>query len=262
MPVSALTYLIAAVVAIQLIVVSSPAIYIAYKGAVYRADMTLELLSALRLSVLASLISSLFVLALSIPVGYALSRERAFVRRSIFPFLLLFSAMSPASVGLILLLFFSTSPIGLALQRSVGIINNWKGIIIAQFTLVLPLGISYFASIFSTVPRSLEETGFTMGYSREELLFRALVPMMKAEVIMGFIVIFTRAFGDFGASFILGGGIRGRTVTLPIYLYYAYQTGELALASFVLIAYIISSASILALLGTLYVRGGRVAIGA
>lgn len=257
-----LSYFVFFIALVQVIVVISPVLYVTYRGVEFSAYMASELVNSLKLSVIISVASTSLILLLSIPIGYALSRERASVRRAFFPLLLLFSAMSPAAVGLILLMFFSAVPIGALLHQALGIVNNWKGILVAQLFIGLPLGISFFASIFSTVPRSLEETGYTMGYSREELLFKALVPMLRGEVIMGFITVFARVFGDFGASFILGGGIRGRTVTLPIFLYYAYQTGELSIASFVLIAYIASSLSILALLSALYIRGERIAVGA
>lgn len=243
--------------ALQICLLLSLPYYLAHRGIYFSESALGELGNALALSVVSSALSSTVVLALSAPAGYALSRERIPYKRFILPFLLMFSAISPAAIGLTLLIFFGATPWGRALHELFNIINDWKGVVIAQIAVGLPLGISYFVSVFASVPRSLEEVAYVLGYSKEETFFKVIVPMHRVEVLGGFMILFSRAFGEFGASLIMGGGIKGKTVTLPIYLYYTYQMGELPIVVAVLIAYIIPSFGLLALLTSIQFREGE-----
>lgn len=242
---------------IQVCVLISLPYYLVNKGAYFAEGALGELGNALALSMMSSALSSAVVLVISAPTGYVISRERVPFKRALLPFLLMFSAISPAAIGLTLLIFFGTTPWGRALHELFNIINNWKGVMIAQIAVGLPLGISYFTSVFTSVPRSIEEVAYVLGYSKEETFLKVIIPMLRVEVLGGFIILFSRAFGEFGASLIMGGGIKGKTVTLPIYLYYTYQMGELPIVIAVLIAYMISSFGLLALLTAIQFKGGE-----
>jgi molybdate transport system permease protein len=59
---------------------------------------------------------------------------------------------------------------------------------------------------------------------------------LKRELSICYLLTFSRAFSDFGASLILGGGIRGRTWTLPILIYATtYMGGYVAVSTIILI---------------------------
>jgi len=150
------------------------------------------------------------------------------------------ASISPATIGLLLLLFFAKNPVGKLINDLLLFVNDAKGIIIAQFVIGIPVGISYFTALFSTIPRSYDESALTMGFKHVEILYRLLTPMIKEYIVAGYILVFTRVLGDFGASFIVGGGILGRTVTLPVFMYIVNQIGDLALLSISIILYVSS----------------------
>jgi molybdate transport system permease protein len=63
--------------------------------------------------------------------------------------------------------------------------------------------------------------------------------MTKSQVLSGLVLTYARVFADFGASLIVGGGIRGRTWTFPIYVYMMTQYGEITILSLTLLIYLL-----------------------
>jgi len=210
-------------------------------------DLLKEFYQALILSLYTSAISSSLILLVAIPASFYISR-RVSRRGPLLAVIMLPMAISPAAVGLLLLLFFTKTPLGSLVNEQLGIVNDVKGIIVAQFFLELPLGISYFTAIFATIPRSYDEVALVMGFSYVEYLYRILVPMVRRQLFIGLLLVFTRALGDFGASYVVGGGIRGKTVTLPIYLFIVNQIGEVGVLTIALAMYVVSILIILTLI--------------
>lgn len=234
-----LTSILYLIILVQLVTLAAIPLYIAFSGLSFSEKALRGFFESLMLSLVTSFPATALVLAVSIPSGYVLSKMQGRTSRLLISLLILPSALSPAAVGLILLLFFATSPIGKLLDQLVNVVNNVPGVVIAQFFIGLPIGINYYMSIFRTVPKELEELALTMGYRSGEILMKILIPLRRNEVVAGGILVFTRVFGDFGASLILGGGIMGRTTTLPIFLNYVMQLGEMSLLSLLLAMYVV-----------------------
>jgi len=231
--------LLLALLALDVMVLTSPLAILPWRGLVVEESFLREFVSALLLTLYSSLSSTTAAVLLAIPTGYYLSRYVA--RRDILLSLVMTPfALFPAANGLLLLIFFVKNPVGAAINDLFKVVNDPKGVAIAQLFIGLPLGVSYFTALFSAVPRAYDEVSLTLGFKPLELLFKILIPMLKPQVVVGYLTVFTRVLGDFGASFILGGGIRGRTVTLPIFLYIAQQIGELGILSIVLVIYVIT----------------------
>jgi len=229
--------LLLALLALDLMVLTSPLLVLPWRGFAVEESFLREFADALLLTLYSSLSSTTAVVLLAIPTGYYLSRY--VVRRDIVLSLVMTSfALSPAANGLLLLIFFIKNPVGAAIDSLFRVVNDPKGVAIAQFFIGLPLGVSYFTALFSAVPRAYDEVSLTLGFRPLEFLFKILIPMLKPQVLVGYLTVFTRLLGDFGASLIVGGGIRGRTVTLPIFLYIAQQIGELGVLSTVLVIYV------------------------
>ncbi|WP_448577195.1 molybdate ABC transporter permease subunit [Thermosphaera sp.] len=218
--------------------------YLAFSTPLPINELLQEIKESAILSVETSLITTTIVLMISIPIAYWFSRQDLKGKQALRALLGIPYILSPSASGLILLIFFVRNPFGKILSESLGIVNDFNGIVLAQCFLAFPIALIYFTALFKTIPQSLEEVARTLGYGRVEALYRIFLPSLKPQVISGALLVFARAFGDFGASLILGGGIRGRTVTLPIALYFVNQYGDIilvayALSSYVLLAYLI-----------------------
>uniref|UniRef100_A0A7C2BJY7 ABC transporter permease subunit n=1 Tax=Thermosphaera aggregans TaxID=54254 RepID=A0A7C2BJY7_9CREN len=218
--------------------------YLAFSTPLPITELLQEIKESAILSVETSLITTTIVLMISIPIAYWFSRQDLKGKQALRALLGIPYILSPSASGLILLIFFVRNPFGKILNESLGIVNDFNGIVLAQCFLAFPIALIYFTALFKTIPQSLEEVARTLGYGRVEALYRIFLPSLKPQVVSGALLVFARAFGDFGASLILGGGIRGRTVTLPIALYFVNQYGDIilvayALSSYVLLAYLI-----------------------
>ena len=64
------------------------------------------------------------------------------------------------------------------------------------------------------------------------LFFRITLPAAWRGVLAGAVLAFARAMGEFGATLMFAGNIPGRTNTMPLELYAAYQQGADARALF------------------------------
>jgi molybdate transport system permease protein len=238
-----LSLVVGFIIAFELIVLAT-VFYLSISSLPSNPELFKEVRDSTILSVETSLITTLIVLMLSIPVSYWFSRQNLKGKHALRALLSIPYILSPSASGLILLIFLVKNPLGRTLNDSFEIVNDFKGIVLAQSFLAFPIALIYFTALFKTIPPSLEEVARTLGYGRLEALYRIFLPSLKPQVVSGALLVFARAFGDFGASLILGGGIRGRTVTLPIALYFINQYGDIvllayALSSYVLIAYLI-----------------------
>jgi molybdate transport system permease protein len=119
------------------------------------------------------------------------------------------------------------------------VLNDPKGIVLAQFTIGFPVAVSFYTALFSSIPRVYEEAAMEAGLSRLEYLYRVLLPMTRNHVLSGLVLIYARVFADFGTSLIVGGGIRGKTWTFPIYVYMMTQYGEITVLSVTLLVYLL-----------------------
>jgi len=231
--------LLITVIALVITLLSTPILMLFETRGVVSSDLMNEFKHSLLLSIYTSTISTILVLMLSIPIGYYVSR---WIRNRLLlmSVIMIPASISPATIGLLLLLFFAKNPIGRLIDDLFLFVNDVKGIIVAQFVIGLPIGVSYFAALFSTIPRSYDESALTMGFKHVEILYKLFIPMIKQYIVTGYILVFTRVLGDFGASFIVGGGILGKTITLPIFMYIVNQIGDLALLSISIILYVSS----------------------
>lgn len=214
----------------MLIVWITPIIMIMVRGAINISFLYYELLSSFILSINTSFVASAIIMVLSIPTSYYVSRfAKGFSKRLIIAVTLTPLMISPSAIGSALLLFFTKNPLGLFINRYINVINDPKGVITAQVFIGFPLAVSYFIAVFSSIPSTYEEIAMVFGLDRITYLYRVLLPMTRKQVFLGFVLIFTRVFADFGASLILGGGIRGKTWTFPIFIYMTTQYGEITI---------------------------------
>ncbi|MEM4654294.1 MAG: ABC transporter permease subunit [Thermosphaera sp.] len=219
--------------------------YLALISSITNKELLQEVFNSIWLSLVTSLVSTTIVIALTLPVSYFLSQKWFRGKHVISSLFAIPYILSPSATGLILLIFLVKNPVGKLLNDSFNFINDPKGIVLAQVFLSFPLALIYYTSLFRTIPASLLEVSRTLGFGRIEGLYKIFIPLLKPQVIAGAMLIFARAFGDFGASLVLGGGIRGRTVTLPIALFLVNQYGDLALLAYVLAGYVMLAFALL-----------------
>lgn len=229
----------------------TPIMILVSRGAFTEGELFRELGEVVWVSMITSILSSTMSVMMCIPTAFYLSKIRLRVlRRLVFSILMVPALVSPSAVGSLLFLFFTVNPLGRHINAAIGIVNDLKGVIVAQFAVTLPLSFTYYLALFSSVPKVYEEVAMEAGLSSLGYLYKVLIPMTKNQVISGYTLSFARAFAEFGASLILGGAIRGKTWTLPIYVYAVTQLGGLTVLALVLLIYILIAIVVYSLLST------------
>ena len=110
-----------------------------------------EVLFAVKLSLITATIASIAALCVSIPLAYLLSRYNFFGKTLLDTLLDLPIVLSPIAVGAMLLIFFNT-PAGKLINNHLGpFVFEVKGIILAQFIIVLGLSVRLLKTAFDGV---------------------------------------------------------------------------------------------------------------
>jgi molybdate transport system permease protein len=172
-------------------------------------------------------------LPLAIGVGWVLAKLR-------FPgkFLLetavnLPLVLPPVVTGYLLLVAFGRRGImGPWLEEYLGwrFIFDWKGAALASAVVGFPLMVRPIRQAIAAVDDRLVQAARTLGASRWDAFLSVLLPLAAPGLLSGCILALARSMGEFGATIMIAGNIPGQTRTIPLYVYAALDSGEVASA--------------------------------
>ena len=157
--------------------------------------------------------------------AWSLTRYRFFGRKIINTFIDLPLSVSPVIAGLIFLLTFGrSSPIyPLLTETGVRVVYAIPGIILATIFVTFPYVSREIIPVLEARGTEEEEAAALMG-ARGFTIFRKITfPHIKWAFLYGVVLCSARALGEFGAVSVLSGRLRGRTLTLPLYIESLYQ---------------------------------------
>jgi len=209
--------------------------------------------ASLWLSLWTSGLTVLIGLALAVPMGYALSRYRFPGHALVDSMVDLPIILPPLVVGLSLLVFFTEPPFrspplpGVLAYwltywtRAIGthLIFQPKGIVLCQLLVSASFGIRAVKLTFDGIDPRVEHVAMTLGCTRAGAFFRVALPMARRGIIVGGILIWTRAFGIFGPLMVFVGAVSMRTEVLPTTIYLEQSVGNIEVALAVAILMIV-----------------------
>jgi len=180
---------------------------------------------------------SLRVAALAValigPPGLALAwlqaRRRYPGRTLVDALVLLPLVLPPTVVGYFLVVLFGRrGPIGRALEAlfDARVVFTPAAAVIASAVVALPLLVKTAQPAIEAVPDELEEVGRSLGLGPASLFARVTLPAAWQGVTAAMVLAFARAVGEFGATLMFAGNVPGRTNTMPLELYAAWQAGD------------------------------------
>lgn len=188
----------------------------------------------LLLSLQVAACSTLLTILLGTGIAYLLARKR-FPGRSLVEGLSLLPLVLPPTVlGYYLLVALGAdSTPGRWYARITGtdLVFSFNGIVLAAFIGSIPLFIRQAQVAFAEVDRDLENSARSCGAGEWQVFRYITLPLSRRGLIAGTVLAFARALGDFGATLMVGGNIPGRTRTLSLAVYDAWQAGDSATAS-------------------------------
>lgn len=112
---------------------------------------------------------------------------------------------------------------------------SWQGAVVAATVVVFPLVYKSARAALESVDHSLEQAARTLGASELRVLLRVSLPLAWRGILAGIMLAFARGMGEFGATLMLAGNIPGRTQTLALAIYDAFQAGRDAQATLLVI---------------------------
>ena len=105
----------------------------------------------------------------------------------------------------------------------VGSIYGFKGILLVLSLQLFPLVFLYLCGALKNIDASLLEASKNMGCSGFKMFIKVVIPLCMPTIIAASLLVFMRAFADFGTPLLIGEGYK----TFPVIIYDAYfaETG-------------------------------------
>lgn len=191
--------------------------------------MTGPELSPVLLSLAVSGIASLIVVPAGLLLAHLLSRARRPWQPLLDALVLLPLVLPPSVLGYLLILFLGRRGLlGAWLAEAIGVtlIFTPAGAVAAAAIVALPLFALTARAALDAVPRELQDVAATLGLPPAAVFLRITLPLAWRGVTAGAVLAFARALGEFGATLMFAGAIPGRTETMPLAIYTAWQTGD------------------------------------
>ena len=210
--------------------------------------------AAMRLSVKTSTISLIFVMLISIPTGYALSRYR-FPGHTLATAIVCLPILLPhIVVGAFLLAFFQVG-VGKWLEsHGLQFVYAVKGIILCQFVIAVSYAIVVCKAAFDAVDRRLERVALTLGCSSIGAFRKVTFPLAGNGIISAAIIAWTASLGLYGPIMIFAGAVRMKTEVMPTTIYLEFSVGRIEIAFAVTLVMLAITAVALAVLFRLIAR--------
>ena len=224
--VAALAGLFALFLALPIVVLVTRAVL---DGSLGRALGAPAVLEALGLSLLTTAVSLAITVALGLPLGFVLARRR-FRGASVIEAIVDLPIVLPPSVaGLALLLVLGRRGLLGEPLTLLGISMPFTtvAVVVAQVFVSAPFFIRSARAGIAGIDRDLEDAGRADGASEGQLFRLVTVPLASAALAAGLVMSWARSLGEFGATIMFAGNVEGRTQTLPLVVYGAFQGGDL-----------------------------------
>ncbi len=196
-------------------------------------------LSALRLSLVTSLITMTIILMVGTPFAYMLARSNSLILKLVDSLVELPIVMPPVVAGVAMLMAFGRQGIlGSTLdQLGINLPFTTAAVVFAQMFVAAPFYVRSAKLGFQSVARDYEDVSQTLGVSPWRTFWRLTLPLAAPSILTGLALAWARAISEFGATIMFAGNLTGRTQTMPLAIMTAMESGldsALALSVFLL----------------------------
>jgi molybdate transport system permease protein len=176
---------------------------------------------ALVVSLKTSVIAHVFVLGIGTPAAYLLATRRFRGRSLLVGVLELPLVLPPAVAGIALLSAFGARGLlgGTLDALGVRIPFTQVAVVLAVIFVASPFYVRAAIAAFETVDPALLEASRTLGAGPARTFRRVALPLAASGLAAGSSLAWARGLGEFGATLMFAGSLRGVTQTLPLAIY-------------------------------------------
>ena len=176
---------------------------------------------ALAVTVRTNAIANVLVRALGTPTAYLLATRRFRGRGALVTLVELPLVLPPAVAGIALLAAFGRDGLLGGALAEAGIVlpfTEWAVVLAIAFV-ASPFYVRQGIAAFQAVDPALVEAARTLGASPARTLWRVSLPLAAGGLAAGWVLAFARGLGEFGATIVFAGSVRGETQTLTLAVY-------------------------------------------
>lgn len=179
---------------------------------------------SLRVAGLATLIT--FVVA--ILAAWGLSRRRGPLPAVLDALCTLPLVLPPTVLGYYLILLVGRRGLlgGALADMGIQLMFSWQGAVVAATVVIFPLIYKSARAALEGVDARYEDAARSLGAPEWRVFLSVSLPLAWRGVFAGVMLAFARGMGEFGATLMIAGNIPGKTQTLALAIYSAFQAGE------------------------------------
>lgn len=184
-----------------------------------------DALSAVRLTLLAALISVPLNLVFGVAAAWAIAKFEFRGKHFLITLIDLPFSVSPVIAGLVFVLIFGAQGwLGPWLfDNDIKIIFAVPGIVLATVFVTFPFVARELIPLMQAQGKEEEEAAVVLGANGWQTFWYVTLPNIKWGLLYGVILTNARAMGEFGAVSVVSGHIRGQTNTLPLHVEILYN---------------------------------------
>lgn len=185
-----------------------------------------QVLQALWITFFSSILALPPILLFGLPSAYGLSRCGGRLRRGLETLLELPMVMPPIVAGLALLLAFGRRGLlgGTLAALGLRIPFTLLAVVIAILFVVTPYFVRRCASLFDSVERRLEDAAQLLGASSLQTFLHVTLPLVRRGLAAEAVMALAQGIGLFGTIILFAGNLPGRTQTLSLAIYSAFES--------------------------------------
>ena len=188
----------------------------------------ISILSPLELSLRVASLATLFSFVAATLMAWLLARKRGPLPALLDALCTLPLVLPPTVLGYYLILLVGRRGVfghWLA-DMGINLIFSWQGAVVAATVVVFPLIYKSARAALEQVDPHLENAARTLGSSEWRVFVSVSLPLAWRGIFAGLMLAFARGMGEFGATLMIAGNIPGKTQTLALAIYDAFQAGN------------------------------------
>jgi molybdate transport system permease protein len=191
---------------------------------------------ALRVSLVATSLALAVIVVVGTPAAWFLATRRFRGHSLLVTVVELPLVLPPAVAGVALLAALGPEGIlGPVLERAgIDLVFETAGVVVALVFVSSPFYVRQAQAAFEALDPTVLEASRTLGVSEAGTFRRVAIPVALPSLVAGGALAWGRALGEFGATLVFAGSLRGETQTAPLAIFERFTTeftGALALSA-------------------------------